>query len=295
MNYTNNDLTQKIDELAYSFQCNPSYLPKEKYLKWLSSKAKNKIFPPYIPFIGKDYIENLILVYCTAQNLKEGDSTVQSYENHFSKLSRRLNYSYNFVYEYPESNFQYKDIDIAPYQQGVIPSLISLYFFIKHKQQIKNLSNINDKIAISNYFKFSLNTNKRDINPILLPKNFNSDLSDYFQLNDELVRKELEVLKPNYIFAIGNALFNHLKTNIKDNSIEIIKVNDPSWILRGGSGCLKPEGSWYNIVHEENFKDLKELLDGFQDQIIGNYGKRRDEVFIYLKKYALDWKVRYNK
>ena len=63
------ELNNQVENLKKEF-LNTNITFGNEILKFLSTKTdKNQIFPPYIPFIGKNYNQYKILIYSTAQNI----------------------------------------------------------------------------------------------------------------------------------------------------------------------------------------------------------------------------------
>ena len=106
-------------------------------LENLSTKTDDgKIFPPYIPFIGKNYKEFKILFYSTAQNIGFGNLR-KTYQENFLKLTERLYYFDNFKKKYPNDKISYQNIAINPYQTGVVAALLGVYIFAKFGKKIE--------------------------------------------------------------------------------------------------------------------------------------------------------------
>ena len=133
-----------------------------------------------------------------------------------------------------------------------------------------------------NYYKFSLRKSKTDINP-------NTDLSkcmspdSYWETNDTLSMLELEQLRPSVVISFNG---RH-KEVIEKVGFNHIQINDPSWILQGGSGVLKENRSWFRLVDDSV---AHQLVDSYLEQIDDNYSRKKDAVKIYLLKYYDDWK-----
>jgi len=151
-------------KLKRDFQTTEIKFGKE-ILKYISTKTDNNIlFPPYIPFIGKNFNKFRILFYSTAQNISF-NKFQKSYQNNFSKLIDRLYYFNDFKKRYPDNEMTFEDIAINPYKTGVIASLLGVFIYAMYNKTIENLNDINNLISISNYYKFSLKSKNKDINP----------------------------------------------------------------------------------------------------------------------------------
>ncbi len=259
-------------------------------IKNMSTKTDNgNIFPPYIPFVGVKYKEFKVLIYSTAQNIGYDDFR-DFYANNINKLVERLYFFDDFEKKYPKNKISYKDVAINPYRTGVIASLLGVYFFAKYNKIIKDEYEINDWIGISNYYKFSLNNGKTDINPETKIYNYiksRKQIEEYYKINDELVEKEIKYLKPNIVISFKGRKLDKLNEFAKN---KVIKINDPSWILQGGSGVLKSNGSWEKIAKRYKDSEINKLVDYYcSNWITGNYNGKKDAVKIYLLKYYSDW------
>lgn len=268
----------------------------EKYTKLISTKNKDgKFFPPYIPLIGKNYQKFKILIYGTAQNMGIDHDVATRYSNHFDKLVERLYYSKKFDQKYPDYNLSYEEVDIGPYNQGVLPALAGIFIYTVCHEALTSFDNIQDHIAVSNYYKFSLH-GKKDINPvqrsIQRSKQFDDliDANDYWKLNDGLVLRELDVLKPDYVLAFHGRHERVLKDVAREKDFKLKIINDPAWILRGAWGYLKPQGSWGSKTSEIQDKELLSLIKSYLKNLGNHYQGKKEAVKIYLLEYYLDWR-----
>lgn len=237
------------------------------YRELISTKDENgEIYPPYIPHVGKHYSKYGILMYGMAQNIsKPWDSLSQ--KNRRQKVIQMRD---------AES---YSNIWIAPYK--IMLALAGLYIYSKFDDSLPNYQEIHESIAVTNYYKFSLN-NGADINP-------NLKLSDhqcpklYWSENDKLSKKEQEVLKPKTLISFSG---RH-NSVLRSSDSYFIKINDPSWVLQGGGGHLKESGSWYRECSD---KAALKLIHSYLNQIDDKYSSKNEALRIYLLKYYTDWK-----
>jgi hypothetical protein len=285
----------KMELLKQEFQNTKIEFGKD-ILKNISSKTDEGIlFPPYIPFVGENYQGFRILVYSTAQNIKF-DNFRNSYKKNISKLTERLYYFDNFHRKYPDNKMSYKNIAINPYQTGVIAALLGVFIYAKFGKKIENFDEINDLIGISNYYKFSLNNGKNDINPEPTGKNKindyikdNEQIENYWEINDNLVKKEIDTLNPEFIISFKGRKLKKLK-QISENKFKVVEINDPSWILNGGGGHLSKNGSWWKKAMNCKNTEIIELVNHYLSFITGNYKGKKEGVRIYLLNYYSDWK-----
>jgi hypothetical protein len=233
----------------------------------ISSKQNEEIFPPYIPHIGNEYDKYKIMMYGMAQSISEPwDSLIN--------MSRKE--KVRQLYDAPT----YRNIWIAPYK--VMLSIAGMYVYANHGVSMEHLDDIHNCVSATNYYKFSLSKSGNDVNPDKdLSKHLPPD--SYWKANDKLSMLELELLNPVVIISF-NGRHNE---EINQAGFNLIEINDPSWILQGGSGVLKETGRWYRKVDEPA---VHRLVDSYLKQIDDKYSGKRDAVKIYLLKYYDGWK-----
>ncbi|HAT8493273.1 TPA: hypothetical protein RQK84_004380 [Vibrio vulnificus] len=236
------------------------------YRKLISTKDEfGSIYPPYVPHVGQDYEKYKILMYGMAQNISIPWDSLRN-KSHHEKVRQMLD------------AHGYENIWIAPYK--VMLALSGLYIYARYGVPIYAFEEIHQSIAVTNYYKFSLNDGS-DINP-------DQKLSGhqcpklYWSENDRLAQKEIDTLKPNTILSFRgrhNAL-------LENSQSTFIKINDPSWVLQGGGGQLKKEGSWYRECSD---KVVIALVNAYLEQIDDKYVGKKEALKIYLLKYYSDW------
>jgi hypothetical protein len=270
-----------VDSLIKKFQ-NYDLSALSKYVNLLSTKTQdNRIFPPYVPFVGKNYKEYRILIYATAQNVSPDSQIAQIYANNFYRLTERLYFSWDFKRKYPNDKIDFSEVAIAPYLDGILPAVAGVYLYACQHKSIIDFNEIQDNLAVSNYYKFSLHDKTEDINP-----NYELNNPDeYWRLNDELVLLELEVLRPKVIITFKGRHTNWLES--KGYTLKII--NDPSWIKQGAGGHLRQEGRWAHEVAAIKDKELLDLVENYSKNMGNVYSGKRNAVKIYLLKYCRDW------
>lgn len=283
---------EKLKKLKESFQkIDLSNAFSRDVLKYLSTKSEKGIFPPYVPFLGKLFEKYGILVYCTAQNISHGESLVKLYSDNFGRLSSRLEYGDGFKRHYGETDFDISDVDIAPFENGVIPALIAVFIYAKRGTKIP-VERILDYCGVTNYYKFSLHTNTRDVNPDRGVSVLGSqDLDKYRSFNDKFVRQELDKIRPEYVISLKGYKLSNLASYSKEYGYTLYSVNDPSWILRGASGKLGPNGDWGKELLGLD-KDAQEFISSYtQPPILKNrYEKKSEGVKAYLAHYYNEFK-----
>lgn len=274
-----------VEELKSKFQNKnlDSYFGPTILEKMSSKNDQGKVFPPYIPFLGKNFEKYKILVYCTAQNMAHNGGMRSAYSNNLSALSERLYYSSNFKLRYGDDKFSVSNVPIAPFQQFVIPSLIAVYIKALRNDDI-NPDEILDYSGVTNYYKFSLNHGSRDLNPdgdmSCIPE---GERYRYWALNDLLVKEELSIIKPEAVLCFGGQKLRVLASLSGELRYNLLAVNDPSWILRGGAGVLK-SGTWRE-EYDALKSDVKNFIDSYACKLTGSYESKKNEVKAYLAHY----------
>lgn len=236
----------------------------------ISSKYDDKIFPPYIPHIGKDYSKHKIMMYGMAQNINQPWDELTN----MSKTEKVRQ-----MYDAKTHNH----IWIAPYR--IMLSIAGIYLYAKHNISLMSLGEVHNYVSATNYYKFSFNTGGKDINPerdlhkYLSPEDYKA----YTTASDVLAMSEIKLLNPMLVISFRG---RHIQ-EIKKAGIEVITINDPSWILQGGSGVLKDTGSWYRKINDLT---AQQLVNSYVDQLDTQYAGKKEAVKIYLLKYYDDWK-----
>lgn len=238
-----------------------------EYKNLLSTKNNGEIFPPYIPHIGSNYSKYNLMMYGMAQSIdKPWDALIN--KSRYEKVKQL------------HDAIDYNNIWIAPYK--VMLAVAGVFLYVKHNLEMYSFSDIHDSIAATNYYKFSFSDNGNDVNPDTDLKNHQSpDL--YWEENDKLSIFELNELKPSVVLSL-NGRHNDV---IKKQGFNFVKINDPSWILQGGSGVLKQDGSWFKEIDNNT---LHHLIDSYLNQIDDKYAGKKEAIKIYLMKYYSDWK-----
>jgi hypothetical protein len=235
----------------------------DNYKNMISSKNSRGIYPPYIPYVGGRFRETGLLFYAMAQNIKDPWPELKQ-KNKREKVLQLYN----------AKNFE--DIAISPY--SVMLALAGIYLYATRGLIYSSFDQIHGCIAATNYYKFSLHDKNGDINP-----NYKLDNpSVYWEINDQLVHKELDCLKPTNILSFNGRHVEILKTK----RMKVECINDPAWILKGHGGTLKPNGEWDRKIKDET---AIHLVNSYINQIKDKYAVKKEAVKIYLLKYFDDW------
>lgn len=255
-------------------------------------KTRKPVWEAYFPFVGPLYESGGVMVLSTAQNLS-GDVNRPTWplitglpnSPHY-RLYRCGNETLQRIHKVDEVNYQ--DIEIAPWKDGVLPALVGLAMRESGLGEFSDLNEICRRVAISNFFKHSLTTNKgNDLNPL------SADLADpirsqFHSATAKLyVNPEIQALKPKLLIV-----FKDLVGLLKPMAPEarVIGVNDPSWMKQGMGGVASPpNGSWYRRVSSATIPpDVETLISTYISQMATVYKSKSEAVRIYLLYYWLE-------
>jgi len=222
-------------------------------LENMSSKKDNgAVFPPYVPFLGDRFRECGI-------------------------------HSTDFETHYQDGVFGVGNVPVAPFQSFVVPALIALYAKAKKRPE-KDIGpgEILDYCGVTNYYKFSLNSGKKDVNPDYGMGRFPKEEREaYWALNDALVEQELKVVQPRVVLSFRGRKLKKLNELSKTLGYKLFAINDPAWILRGGSGKLKPGASWHN-EYDRLDDSVRNLIDSYIGHLQDSYVCKAEGVKAYL-------------
>jgi len=249
-------------------------------------------FPPFIPFVGSAYDEGRVLVYAKAQNLAGNPDVRREYHE------RGPDAMYRLCTERKDSCPTYVQLEIGPVMSGVLPALAGVYLYALDSLWLESLEEVTARLAITNFYKFSLwEVRKSPVNRFR-QKDLNPDeyerVQEYAGLTLEyFARTEVRELSPRGILCLkgyGAQLLDTVDAACRPTTLA---VNDPAWILRGARGCLKANGSWGKVAARCNDEALCTLIAGYCDQIRewgwGGYRSKADAIATYLKYYATKW------
>ena len=238
-----------------------------QYGDLLSSKLEDEIFPPYIPHVGEKYSRYRLMLYGTSQSM------VKPWPE-LTHMTRKLKIRQLF------DAADFHDIAIAPYK--VMLAISGIYLFAQHQCRLENFADIHNQIAASNYYKFSFNRKKRDVNPNTALEKY-IDPIEYWALNDQLSTMELGTLNPATVISFNGRPIRAMRKA----GYKVLQINDPAWVLRGGSGVLQATGSWYREINDPK---VNSLVDSYLEQIDDKYSGKKEALKIYMLKYYNDWK-----
>lgn len=233
-------------------------------LKTRTKDPEGEIFPPYLPRVGEDY--RGLMLYGMAQSM------ISPWESLCAKTRRQK------VLQLQDAE-DVGDVWMAPYP--VLLGLAGMLFWSRGQNMSGHLEEVDRMVAASNYYKFSLARDGRDLNPMKLG---GAEGHFYREINDQLVTWELEELAPNTVITFRGLHAERLMAE----GVRVLLVNDPSWILRGARGMLVQGGRW-----DCNDADPKaqELADSYAREIEAiRYGGKHLALKLYLLHYANIWK-----
>ncbi|WP_143160362.1 hypothetical protein [Fibrobacter sp. UWEL] len=132
---------------------------------------------------------------------------------------------------------------------------------------------------------YPLNSGKKDVNPDYGMGKFPKEEREaYWALNDALVEQELMVVQPRVVLSFRGRKLKKLNELSKTLGYKLFAINDPAWILRGGSGKLKPGASWHN-EYDRLDDSVRNLIDSYIGYLQDQYVCKAEGVKAYLAHY----------
>jgi hypothetical protein len=231
---------------------------------------------PYLPFVGPRYQPGGVMIYATAQNLADTETNKAKWWRHivgddslwrlYDDRDPREEDSTNPCRHGPAElrRVHRRRIAMAPIGQGITLALAGLLHYKRTGEAIADLDDVAAQISCTNFFKFSLVQGRRDFNPLQLPA---QALTRYMALTAEhFVRPEVEAIRPSLIISF-NGLFSPRFMSELSAPPQVMPVNDPGWIKRGGGGSLSPGGSWRRAVESSSVPErVRQLTEDYLDQ-----------------------------
>jgi hypothetical protein len=215
--------------------------------------AEGKFLGSYIPYIGKDYFRTKpqVLIYAMSQNLARATGSVTRWWNRPDQGILRQ-------YYYPEK----PSVSITPYDDGHLKIIAALALDAYPNTNYKPSDNVNDKIAVTNFVKFSFYRHKEDgshldANP---PRDIYDAMWRYY------AKYEVELLQPNCIIGVGNDVATALRRRLQQEIRHTLFIMIPFPGRLNLNSRWVPEGK--RIIRTEGYDpgpdklSLRSLLRG---------------------------------
>jgi len=187
------------------------YRPEDYYPNVVS--ANGQFLGAYIPYIGKRYFDTKprLLIYAMSQNLARIPHVIQAWHNNNDRGLLRQ-------YYHPEK----LHVSITPYDDGHLKVIAALVLSKYPDMDYIPSDNIHEKIAITNFVKFSFyregnNGQHLDANP---PINIYDDMWKHYSAY------EIRILRPDIIVGVGNDVANAIRRNL-GNDTNLLKIPFP--------------------------------------------------------------------
>ena len=152
----------------------------------------------YIPYIGEDYFDTKprVLIYAMAQNLARAPGLIKAW---YDRPDGALFRQYHLAGK----------LHLGPYDDGHLKIIASLIMSTYPGTKYKSSDNIHEKIAITNFVKFSFykegkNGQTMDANP---PLAVYDDMWRYYS------KYEISLLQPDIVVGVGDHVYNALERN----------------------------------------------------------------------------------
>ncbi len=231
------------------------YYPEYQYQNVVN--IGGKYLGPYVPYIGKSYIDirPRILIYAMSQNLARNSRLIGVWLKNQDKGLLRQYYDPNTPY-----------VHVYPYDNGHLKVIAALTLYFYPETRFDTDQNVDDLVVITNFVKFSFyregkNGKRLDANP---------PLAIYDDMWDNYCRYEVSVLQPDIVIGVGNEVSNAIKRNLeRDNAhnIMVLKVPFPGrlnlnarWVPKG-RGLIKTK----NYYPATDISEMQALLKGTPD------------------------------
>ena len=201
-----------------------SRIKEGKVREWGAVLANGTDFVPgYIPFIGEKYFHRetdgcRILAFAMSQNLKEEDSFAKTWADNWARGDELALDRQNRAYA--------KDREAAmqPFDTGHIPILAALLRSLVRGRRPKEQECIYHQIAATNLSKFSFRTARgRTMD----------QPSSHHECWEWFSRKEVELLRPDYIICCGNLVYSIVNKAVAEccaveTAPTVLRVSFPS-------------------------------------------------------------------
>jgi hypothetical protein len=217
------------------------YRPEDYYTNVVD--VDGKYLKTYIPYIGEDYFNSRprVLIYAMAQNLARAPGLIKAWQNKPDKGMLRQ-------YYYSEQLY----VSINPYDTGHLKIIAALILNAYPGTNFTPADNVHDKIAITNFVKFSFyregkNRQRLDANP---------PFTIYDYMWKHYSKFEIDLLKPDVIVGVGNDVTKALKTKLTDEA-RLLEVPFPGRLNLNSR--YVPEGKKLKRMGHNHLKDIAHI------------------------------------
>ena len=232
-----------------------NYHPQDQYHNVVNEN--NEYLGPYIPYIGKLYCNSTprVLIYAISQNLARITGAVTAWRKRSDEGMLRQ-------YYYPEK----PSVSIRPYDDGHLKIVAALALNAYPNTNYKPPDNVDDRIVVTNFVKFSFYRQKEDGSHL----DANPPQDIYDTMWRCYSKYEIEVLKPNLIIGVGSDVANALRRGLQQDGkrTTLIKIPFPGrlnlnsrWVPEG-KRLIRTEG----YDPEPDKLSLRALLQGTPDK-----------------------------
>jgi len=243
-----------VKDVLISHHSVQSYCPQHQYQNVVD--ANGKYLGPYIPYIGKLYFNSKprVLIYAMSQNLARTTAVVTAWRKRSDRGMLRQ-------YYYPEK----PSVSITPYDDGHLKVVAALAFDTYPNTNYKPSDNIDDRIAVTNFVKFSFYRQKEDGSHL----DANPPQDIYDTMWRCYTKYEVELLQPNLIIGVGKDVTIALRKGLQqdDKHVALLEIPFPGrlnlnsrWVPKG-KRLIKTEG----YDPEPDKSSLRGLLQGTPD------------------------------
>ena len=171
---------------------------KENRPEWAVKKINiEEIVYPSIPFVGKNYNGTKILLYASAENLKDYDGWIDDDELAINR--------HRFWYDQSLDDHFFPKVHIEPMNNGGLVNIIG-YVAMKIFPDFKfnTPKELLEGVSFANFGKFSIRVKEGEKNT-----DYANDFSK-LEKSLEYIKADLDILKPKFII-MPNTIYRHSK------------------------------------------------------------------------------------
>jgi hypothetical protein len=282
-------------------------------------KTGEPFLHPFLPFVGPSYAPGGILVYASAQNQvwqpgedpsawwgwAVGGASESIWRLYSDRRAANADGPAPFRRDASElSAVRYWKIPIQPFRDGPLPALVGLALLAQHVLPPADFDSITGRVAVTNFFKFSLWRRRADLRGRERRSNLDAsglDPESRTRLIDDttrnFIRPELAALRPGVVLCFGDQVAEAIRLSVQADDIRcrVIKVRDPSWILRGMSGTARRDGSWTRrielaVIDGRINPEVRALVERYLEFFNGRYlNEKQPATRVYLLGHYLEF------
>jgi len=235
---------------------------------WAVKKIESdEIVLPSIPFVGKNYDETKILLYASAENLR-------NYYGQLDDNSFAIN-RHRFWFDKSSDKLFFPNVHIGPINDG---GLVNIMAYIATKTisniELKSPKDFLEKVAFGNFGKFSIKVEDKQ------NKDYAHDRKKLLE-SFEYIKSDLNILKPK-ILILPKTIYGHyeIRSFIKKEYPEIKII--PIYQIQQNNISNKNRLQQYRHKDKNELGILNEWQENFAGKIKGKINENFYSFYTYL-------------